>query len=435
MKTSAIGPVCILAVAVLVGGCGGGNGGAGSVPPPPGGSSGVLGGTSSLLDDGSPYRQFDFVAKGSGPVAITVSSTSFEVLLSVERIDASGVATVLDEQESGSTGSTARVHFNVLVGGYYVAIIAGTEPQPSGAFTVQYPENLLVRQATRAGSGVRDPGRLVQQLPSTDGFQRPFFNVAYGYRFLENDGGIPHPGVDYNGAGGGDEDLGKPYYAVAQGLVVSANSGSWGSIVIRHLYQGETVYSQYAHSEPSRVFVAVGQSVHKGQLIGTIGKKGDGYAHLHWEIRTSSHPYPEMASYWPTDVLTIPMFMDRCAKIRQRYYDPEWWVDNHGPYAAYLPVACVSGVAVTNESSTQVTVVIENRGLGALTGVAIPIVQLGATHPAQGEPWNAGALSPGASTQQVFTFSPGLGQKKASLLTATLSSADGQLRLRTRILR
>ncbi|MFI5386147.1 MAG: M23 family metallopeptidase [Fimbriimonadales bacterium] len=394
-----------------------------------------MGGTAYQLDDGSPYREFDFVGKGIGTASISVNSPSFQVLIAVERVDGNGVATVLDEQEGASQGMAASVSFKVYPGGYYVLIITGANQQPSGSFVLTVPVALLTQQATRNETGVRDPDhRGLPQLPATDGFRRPFTNSVYGIRFLENEGGIPHPGVDYNGPGGADDDVGMPYYAVARGLVADANSGTWGSIVIRHLYKGETVYSQYAHSEPSRVFVTVGQEVQKGQLIGCIGKKGTTFAHLHWEIRKSAHPYPTMASYWPTDVLTMP-WLDRWTTITNRYYDPEAWVDNHGPYVESPPVAHLDGIVLSNGSSTSVMVKISNRGDATISSISVPLVQLGATRPDGGASWDIGDLAPGSSAEQTFSFTPGFGTKTASILTATISSANGQLRLRTRLLR
>lgn len=99
--------------------------------------------------------------------------------------------------------------------------------------------------------------------------------------------GYWHTGVDMNVAGtAGDEDLGKPVYAVADGRVAFAGTGvgtSWGKLVcISHTSFG--VGSRSAHLDT--VLVKTGDMVKAGQLIGTIGK---GYgnkwvAHLHFDI-------------------------------------------------------------------------------------------------------------------------------------------------------
>ena len=114
-----------------------------------------------------------------------------------------------------------------------------------------------------------------------------------------------HPGKDANFPG----DNGSPLYAIADGQVscVSPLGGTdgntptaWGSIVIRHTINGETLYSQYGHAQT--IYVRTGDSVKRGQLIGEVGEVGAaGFPHLHWEIRTANHPAALNncnASYW-----------------------------------------------------------------------------------------------------------------------------------------
>lgn len=100
-----------------------------------------------------------------------------------------------------------------------------------------------------------------------------------------------HMGDDWNGLEGGNRDLGKPVYAVANGIVVLARDMrmGWGNLVIiRHVYleggELKLVDSVYAHL--NAIMVKEGQQTVKGQQVGTIGtNRGMYVAHLHFEMR------------------------------------------------------------------------------------------------------------------------------------------------------
>jgi hypothetical protein len=122
-------------------------------------------------------------------------------------------------------------------------------------------------------------------------------------------GPCKHLGVDFNGKGGRDTDLGYPVFAAARGEVIFAGDAGYkwnGIVVLRHRPPtGEDIFSLYGHlnvdpnakrpdgsrirtlaeilqrSAPGRLV-----EVEKGQLIGYIGPRPteDTYAHLHFEI-------------------------------------------------------------------------------------------------------------------------------------------------------
>ncbi|MFZ2358757.1 MAG: peptidoglycan DD-metalloendopeptidase family protein, partial [Anaerolineae bacterium] len=161
--------------------------------------------------------------------------------------------------------------------------------------------------------------------PASSGFQRPMTNDHYGYQWLEYANSVYHPGDDYNGPGSGNSDCGTSISSVAIGVVRYVNTGSWGGMVIEHNWQGTTVYSQYGHIADA--YVSVGQVVDKGQAVAAMGNVGTTYCHLHWEIRESDHPNPTYGAYWTTSVLS------QQPNVENYYEDPEWWGDNHGPYA------------------------------------------------------------------------------------------------------
>lgn len=123
----------------------------------------------------------------------------------------------------------------------------------------------------------------------SDGFDFPVGKPdAEGYYDAQHFGENNHLGEDWNGNGGGNTDWGDPVYAIAHGKVSVAKDvgGGWGNVVriIHTLSSGEQVESLYAHLD--EVFIEEGETVKRGENIGTIGTAGGQYwAHLHFEIR------------------------------------------------------------------------------------------------------------------------------------------------------
>jgi murein DD-endopeptidase MepM/ murein hydrolase activator NlpD len=120
-----------------------------------------------------------------------------------------------------------------------------------------------------------------------------------------------HLGEDWNGAGGGDTDLGDAVFCTAHGIVVFARDFKmgWGNVVIvRHAYLegGETRFVDSLYGHLHVISVREGQSINRAQKIGTIGSnKGMYDAHLHFELRKDirigmhRHAYPrDGRSYW-----------------------------------------------------------------------------------------------------------------------------------------
>lgn len=133
---------------------------------------------------------------------------------------------------------------------------------------------------------------LFKEYPAfvSDGFDFPVGKPnAEGYYNAQGFGGDKHHlGDDWNGNAGGNNDLGDPIYAVANGIVTEAfdKKGGWGPIVrVVHYHKGKFYESLYAHC--NEMFVNVGEPVRRGQKIATIGNIGGKYlAHLHFEIRS-----------------------------------------------------------------------------------------------------------------------------------------------------
>lgn len=136
--------------------------------------------------------------------------------------------------------------------------------------------------------------------------------------------GFWHTGEDWNGIHGRDTDLGDPVYATAHGLVITAQSFPvWGNIVLLEhiLPTGRKVWSQYAHLND--VFVKRGDIVHRGEVVGTIGKGGNHryLAHLHFEIRLRKLP----ASKWWQNTI------EDKEKIERYYAHPTNFIKSYRP--------------------------------------------------------------------------------------------------------
>jgi murein DD-endopeptidase MepM/ murein hydrolase activator NlpD len=99
----------------------------------------------------------------------------------------------------------------------------------------------------------------------------------------------PHQGWDL------EASVGTSVHAIADGKVVFVhNGGDYGlQVCLSFRFQEKTHYAFYAHL--GQLFVAAGQEVKLGELIGTSGKSGNASnlpadeEHLHFEIRTT--PY------------------------------------------------------------------------------------------------------------------------------------------------
>jgi len=91
-----------------------------------------------------------------------------------------------------------------------------------------------------------------------------------------------HNGVDLAAA------QGTPVYATADGMVGKAQYwGSYGNYV--QIEHGGELETRYAHL--SSYTVSMGDTVHKGDLIGYIGTTGRSTGpHLHYEVRVAGEP-------------------------------------------------------------------------------------------------------------------------------------------------
>ena len=129
-----------------------------------------------------------------------------------------------------------------------------------------------------------------------------------------------HLGEDWDGVRGGDTDLGDAIYSIGDGVVVFARDChmGWGNVIIvRHAFREDGVVknidSLYGHL--NSILVQRGQSVTRGQKIGTMGTAHGIYdAHLHFEIRKN---------------LAIGMSRAAFARDLSNYYDPTQFILSH----------------------------------------------------------------------------------------------------------
>jgi murein DD-endopeptidase MepM/ murein hydrolase activator NlpD len=136
-----------------------------------------------------------------------------------------------------------------------------------------------------------------------------------------------HTGEDWNGAGGGNTDLGQDVHAVANGRVTFAdNCGRlWGNVVtIEHRYyenhEPRKIISLYAHLK--EIKVKAGQPVSRRQVIATIGQDPEKtfQAHLHLELRWDETLAP---TYWPSSNGRDQNW------ISQHYTSPSQFITTH----------------------------------------------------------------------------------------------------------
>ncbi|MEO6093204.1 MAG: M23 family metallopeptidase [Novosphingobium sp.] len=129
-------------------------------------------------------------------------------------------------------------------------------------------------------------------IPSRTPLQGVHMTSDFGMRVHPILGGMRrHAGVDLAAP------VGTPVYATADGVVGKAEwFGGYGLFVA--LEHGASLETRYGHM--SRLNVAAGQSIHKGDIVGFVGTTGRSTGpHLHYEVRVAGapvNPIPYMQS-------------------------------------------------------------------------------------------------------------------------------------------
>lgn len=167
----------------------------------------------------------------------------------------------------------------------------------------QIPEQLI------GGLILLTPEQLAR-TPEADGFQWPCGTPGGAMTYDAQPFGSPnevrggqHTGVDINGIGGSNTDLGTPIRAAARGLVVYAGTPSegWGKVVVlahRLPDSDRIIQTLYAHLDRIEEGVMPGCAVARGDSLGTMGTADGRYlAHLHFEAIESRCTEAGMPGY------------------------------------------------------------------------------------------------------------------------------------------
>lgn len=139
-----------------------------------------------------------------------------------------------------------------------------------------------LEQASQAPTG---PGGSIDTPPSAAGLVWPASGTITGV-FGEDRGDHIHAGIDIANSSG------TPIYAANAGTVIGGCGGGYGNCVL--IDHGDGMVTLYAHQ--TTIYVSSGQSVARGEQIGTMGCTGSCTGpHLHFETRINGTAYDPQA--------------------------------------------------------------------------------------------------------------------------------------------
>lgn len=131
-----------------------------------------------------------------------------------------------------------------------------------------------------------------------DNYKTEWDNHA-GYDFGDKTSYGFHDGKDINDNGGGNSDLGKPLFAVANGTIVGLHTHTGANNFGKHFFlqidgPWGTRFVHYGHCRD--LFVKQGQKVNEGDKIATVGNSGTIYAHCHFAIKKKANGMDTIAN-------------------------------------------------------------------------------------------------------------------------------------------
>jgi murein DD-endopeptidase MepM/ murein hydrolase activator NlpD len=197
-----------------------------------------------------------------GLVVTAKEGDTVESIAAAHKVDASKITAY-----NGLTDNELVIGQVLIVPGALGASIATPTPKPTPKPTTR------PRTSSSGGGSVNQPrtysgGRLAWPMP--------------GHRIIQYYRG-GHHGIDIAAA------YGDRVYSAAAGTVVYAGWKNNGGGYVVWISHGSGLYTTYNHL--SRVLVARGQSVGRGQVVGKAGATGWAYGpHLHFEV-TRGYPW------------------------------------------------------------------------------------------------------------------------------------------------
>lgn len=172
----------------------------------------------------------------------------------------------------GNDTAQATQPIRILVGPQYVSGAAVRQPVRTeiagGALVASFSPS-----PKQAGRNIVGFGQMPAGAPVsgrlTSGFGPRYHPIHGGERY--------HAGVDVAAPNG------TPIRATSDGVISGAGwAGGYGLLV--RIEHGNGIETRYAHM--SAVNVAVGQQIHRGDVIGFVGSTGDSTGpHVHYEVR------------------------------------------------------------------------------------------------------------------------------------------------------
>ena len=151
--------------------------------------------------------------------------------------------------------------------------------------------NNFAAASSTKNSGLANIAARVMSIPSRSPLEGLHFSSDFGMRIHPVLGGARmHKGIDLS------SPIGTPVFATADGVVGRADWFSSYGLYIQ-IEHGGDLETRYGHL--SRLNVAEGQQVRKGDLIGYVGTTGRSTGpHLHYEVRVEGvavNPVPYLS--------------------------------------------------------------------------------------------------------------------------------------------
>ena len=258
-------------------------------------------GTSDLLTINPELKSEDVILRVGSKLNVTYINPVLTFIYDLHRVSVQEIAyEIVEEKDSSEYTNYEEVKIPGQKGEELVTekftVTNGVQGQGSeiiSSETIKDPVNQVVVVGTKRPTG-SNPNLRPPVSTGTWGWPtaRPYVITSY----FASRWGTHHDGIDISGTGHG-----SPIYSIGSGTVVYVYSscpakgyglsdtcgGSLGNyIVIDH---GNNMYGLYAHNASNSV--SVGQSVSRGQVIGTMGSSGRATGtHLHFAI-SMGYPY------------------------------------------------------------------------------------------------------------------------------------------------